>query len=164
MGKLDGQVAFITGAGRGQGRSRAIRLAEDGGSVAYDLATPDDLAETARAVEATGRRILAREADVRDSAALKSAADEGVERFGRLDIALTNAGIFSAAPTFAMSDETWQEMIDIDLTGAFKSLRASVPHVISRGRGGSVVITSSLAALQVNDNPAHPRRPRRAWS
>lgn len=161
MGELDGQVAFITGAGRGQGRSRAIRLAEEGGSVAYDLATPDDLAETARAVEATGRRILAREADVRDSAALKSAADEGVERFGRLDIVLANAGIFSAAPTFAMSDETWQEMIDIDLTGAFKSLRASVPHVIS---GGSVVITSSLAALQVNDNPAHPRRPRRAWS
>ncbi|MGW5382572.1 mycofactocin-coupled SDR family oxidoreductase [Nocardia sp. NPDC003963] len=167
MSRLDGKVAFITGAARGQGRSHAVRLAEEGAdiiavdttakvdTVPYPLATADDLAETARLVEATGRRIVAREADVRDSAALADAVGEGLAKFERLDIVLANAGISSPAPTLEMSDETWQDMIDINLTGVWKSLKASVPHIISGGRGGSVVITSSLAAIYANENTAH---------
>lgn len=167
MGKLDGKVAFITGAARGQGRSHAVRLAAEGAdiiaidttakvdSVPYPLATADDLRETARLVEATGRKIVARDADVRDSSALAEAVDVGVEQFGRLDIVLANAGISSPAPTFEMSDETWQDMIDINLTGGWKSLKASVPHIIAGGRGGAVVITSSLAAIYANENTAH---------
>jgi SDR family mycofactocin-dependent oxidoreductase len=167
MGKLDGKVAFITGAARGQGRSHAAALAREGadiiaidttakvGSVPYPLATADDLAETVRLVETTGRRILARDADVRDSQALARAVEEGVNAFGRLDIVLANAGISTPAPTLEMSDDTWQDMIDINLTGVWKSLKASVPHIIAGGRGGAVVITSSLAAIYANENTAH---------
>ncbi|GAB3680501.1 mycofactocin-coupled SDR family oxidoreductase [Saccharopolyspora tripterygii] len=167
MGKLDGKVAFITGAARGQGRSHAVRLASEGAdiiavdttadvrTVPYPLATAEQLADTARLVEATGRRIIAREADVRDSAALAAAVDDGIQAFGRLDVVVANAGISSPAPTFEMSDETWQDMIDINLTGVWKSLKASVPHVVDGQRGGSVVIISSLAAMHANENTAH---------
>ncbi|MEW2354694.1 mycofactocin-coupled SDR family oxidoreductase [Spirillospora sp. NPDC029432] len=167
MGKLDGRVAFITGAARGQGRSHAVRLAGEGadiiaidttakvGSVPYPLATAGDLAETVRLVQATGRRIVARDADVRDSAALAAAVEAGVAEFGRLDIVLANAGISAPAPTLEMSDQTWQDMIDINLTGVWKSLKASVPHIVAGGRGGAVVITSSLAAIYANENTAH---------
>ncbi|WP_280424168.1 mycofactocin-coupled SDR family oxidoreductase [Nocardia carnea] len=167
MGKLDGKVAFITGAGRGQGRSHAVGFAREGAdiiavdttarvdSVPYPLAGADDLAETARLVEATGRRIVARDADVRDYAALAAVVSEGVSTFGRLDIVVANAGISSPAPTLEMSEETWQDMIDINLTGVWKTLKAAVPHVIDGGRGGSVVITSSLAAVYANPNTAH---------
>ncbi|NKQ54179.1 mycofactocin-coupled SDR family oxidoreductase [Amycolatopsis sp. K13G38] len=167
MGILTGKVAFITGAARGQGRSHAIRLASEGAdiiavdttakveTVPYPLATADDLAETTRLVEATGSRIVSRDADVRDALALTDAVNAGVERFGRLDIVLANAGISSPAPTLEMSEQTWQDMIDINLTGVWKTLKASVPHIIEGGRGGSVVITSSLAAIYANDNTAH---------
>jgi SDR family mycofactocin-dependent oxidoreductase len=167
MGRVDGKVAFVTGAARGQGRSHAVRLAEEGadiiaidttakiGSVPYSLATAEDLAETVRQVEALDRRIVARDADVRDAAAIAAAVEEGVAEFGRLDIVLANAGISSPAPTLEMSDETWQDMIDINLTGVWRSLKASVPHIISGGRGGAVVITSSAAALYAMGNVAH---------
>jgi (+)-trans-carveol dehydrogenase len=167
MGRVEGKVAFITGAARGQGRSHAVRLAEEGAdiiavdttakvdSVPYPLATAEDLAETVRLVEALDRRIVAREADVRDSAALAAAVEEGVAEFGRLDIVLANAGISSPASTLEMSEDTWQDMIDINLTGVWKSLKVSVPHIIAGGRGGAVVITSSLAAIYANANTAH---------
>ena len=167
MRRLEGKVAFITGAARGQGRSHAVRLAEEGAdiiavdtsvqvdSVPYRMATAEDLAETVRLVESLDRRIVAREADVRDSAALASAVKEGVAEFGRLDIAVANAGISSPASTLEMSEETWQDMIDINFTGVWKSLKASVPHIIEGGRGGAVVITSSLAAVYANENVAH---------
>ncbi|WP_280233184.1 mycofactocin-coupled SDR family oxidoreductase [Nocardia cyriacigeorgica] len=167
MGTLDGRVAFITGAARGQGRSHAVRFAQEGAdiiavdttatvdTVPYPLADADDLAETVRLVEATGRRIIARDADVRDYPALEAVIAEGVEAFGRLDIVIANAGISSPAPTLEMSEDTWQNMIDINLTGVWKSLKASVPHIIEGGRGGSVVITSSLAAMYANENVAH---------
>jgi (+)-trans-carveol dehydrogenase len=167
MGRLEGQVAFITGAARGQGRSHAVRLAQEGAdviavdvckqveTVPYPTATPDDLAETVRQVEALDRRIVATEVDVRDLAGLTRAVDDGVAQLGRLDIVLANAGISSPASTLEMDEETWQTMIDVNLTGVWKSIRASVPHIVAGGRGGSVVITSSLAAIYANPNTAH---------
>ncbi len=167
MGRVEGKVAFITGAARGQGRSHALRLAQEGAdiiavdvckqveTVPYPTATPDDLAETVRQVEALDRRIVAAEIDVRDLAGLTKAVEDGVAELGRLDIVLANAGISTPASTLEMDEETWQTMIDINLTGVWKTLRASVPHVVAGGRGGSVVITSSLAALFANPNTAH---------
>lgn len=167
MGRVEGKVAFITGAARGQGRSHAVRLAQEGAdiiavdvckpveTVPYPTATPDDLAETVRQVEALDRRIVAAEVDVRDLAGLTEVVDDGVAELGRLDIVLANAGISTPAPTLEMDEETWQTMIDVNLTGVWKTIRASVPHVVAGGRGGSVVITSSLAALYANPNTAH---------
>jgi SDR family mycofactocin-dependent oxidoreductase len=167
MGKLDGKVAFITGAARGQGRSHALRLAQEGAdiiavdicaqidSVGYPLATPDDLAETVRQVEALDRRIVASQADVRDSSALRQAVDEGVAQLGRLDIVLANAGIASFAPVADLTDEVWDDMIDINLTGVFKTVRASVPHLRAHGQGGAIVITSSTAGIKGMANLAH---------
>lgn len=166
-GRLNDQVAFITGAARGQGRAHAVRLAEEGAdiiavdisepveTIAYDTARAEDLEETVRLVEARGRRILASEADVRDLGALTAAADAGMAEFGRIDIVLANAGVVSTAPTLAMDERVWQTMIDINLTGVWKTLRAAVPHIQAGQRGGAVVITSSLAATIVNANLAH---------
>jgi (+)-trans-carveol dehydrogenase len=167
MARLEGKVAFITGAARGQGRSHAIRLAQEGAdiiavdicrqveTVPYPTATPEDLAETVRQVEALDRRIVATEADVRDLGALTAAVDAGVAELGRLDIVLANAGISTPASTLEMDEETWQTMIDVNLTGVWKTVRAAVPHIVAGGRGGSVVITSSLAAIYANPNTAH---------
>jgi SDR family mycofactocin-dependent oxidoreductase len=167
MGLLDGKVAFITGAARGQGRSHAITLAREGAdiiavdlcqqasTVPYPMATPDDLAETVKEVEALDRRIIAAQADIRDLARLTEVVDQGVAELGRLDIVLANAGISTPAPTLEMDELVWNEMIDINLTGQWKTIRASVPHIIAGGRGGAVVITSSLAAMYTNENTAH---------
>ncbi len=167
MGKLEGKVAFITGAARGQGRSHAVRLAQEGadiiavdlcaqlGSVGYPLATPEDLAETVRQVEALDRRIVATQADVRDSAALGAAVDEGVAQLGRLDIVLANAGIATFAPVEELTDDMWDEMIAVNLTGVFKTVRAAVPHIRAGGRGGAIVLTSSTAGIKGLANLAH---------
>ena len=167
MGKLEGKVAFITGAARGQGRSHAILLAQEGAdiiavdtakqvaTVPYDTATAADLEQTVKDVEALDRRIVASEVDVRDLAALKKAADDGVAALGRLDIVIANAGINSMAPALEMDEEMWQTMIDINLTGVWKTIRAAGPHIVAGGRGGSIVITSSLASISVNENIAH---------
>ncbi|MGK5115025.1 MULTISPECIES: mycofactocin-coupled SDR family oxidoreductase [unclassified Geodermatophilus] len=167
MGRVEGKVAFITGAARGQGRSHAVRLAEEGAdiiavdvckqveTVPYPTATPDDLAETVRQVEALDRRIVAAEVDVRDLAGLTRAVEDGVAQLGRLDIVLANAGISTPASSLEMDEETWSTMIDVNLTGVWKTIRASVPHIVAGGRGGSVVLTSSLAAIYANPNTAH---------
>jgi SDR family mycofactocin-dependent oxidoreductase len=167
MGRVEGKVAFITGAARGQGRSHAVRLAEEGAdiiavdicrqveTVLYPTATAEDLAETVRQVEALDRRIIATEADIRDLGALQAAVDDGVAQLGRLDIVLANAGISTPASSLEMDEETWQTMIDVNLTGQWKTLKATVPHIIAGGRGGSVVITSSLAAIYANAGTAH---------
>ncbi|WGL54116.1 mycofactocin-coupled SDR family oxidoreductase [Nocardioides sp. BP30] len=167
MGQLDGQVAFITGAARGQGRSHAVALAAEGAdiiavdlcaqaeTVPYPMATREDLQQTVKEVEGLGRRIVAREADVRDLAALTSAVEDGVAELGRLDIVIANAGISTPASTLEMSEEVWDEMIEINLTGQWKTVKAAVPHIRQGGRGGSVVITSSLAAIYANPNTAH---------
>lgn len=135
MGKLEGKVAFITGAARGQGRSHAIRLAQEGAdiiavditeqvaTVPYATAGPGDMEQTVKEVEALDRRIIASEADVRDLAALRKAADDGVAALGRLDIVLANAGISTMSPTIEMEEEMWDTMIDINLTGVWKTVR-----------------------------------------
>jgi SDR family mycofactocin-dependent oxidoreductase len=167
-GRVAGKVAFITGAARSQGRSHAIRLAQEGADIiAVDLcqdvpgipypgATEADLAETVKEVEALDRRIVAAKADVRDYAALKSALDEGVAQLGRLDIVSANAGIgTSPHKSWEMDDATWQTMIDINLTGVWHTAKAAIPHLIEGGRGGSIILTSSAAGLMAYENIAH---------
>ncbi len=163
MGVLDGKVALVTGAARGQGRSHARRLAEEGadiiaidacatpGWLSYPLASEADLAQTVKEVEAagTGRRIVARRADVRDLGAVRAALDEGVaELGGRLDIVCANAGIISQpVATWEIDLDQWRELIDVTLTGVFVTVKAAVPHMIAAGNGGSITLTSSGAAL-----------------
>ncbi|MGA2830593.1 MAG: SDR family NAD(P)-dependent oxidoreductase, partial [Streptosporangiaceae bacterium] len=131
-GRVEGKVAFITGAARGQGRSHAVRLAQEGADiiavdvcqqirgVPFPMSTPDDLKETVRLVEEQDRRIVAAQADVRDYAALKAAVDDGVAQLGRLDIVVANAGIGNGGKPLAETDEqTWQDMIDVNLTGVW---------------------------------------------
>ena len=167
MGRLDGKVAFITGAARGQGRSHAVRMAEEGcdliltdvckdvETVDYPGASVDDLQETVRLVQAVGRRVVSAEADVRDLAGLETAVTEGVGELGRLDIVVANAGIASFAPTLDMSEEMWCSMIDINLSGQWRTIKAAVPKIVDGGRGGSVIIISSLAAMLAWENTAH---------
>jgi (+)-trans-carveol dehydrogenase len=167
MGRVQGKVAFITGAARGQGRSHAIRLAEEGADIiAVDLAStmPDvtyrsstmaDLEETVRAVEALDRRIFFAQADVRDYDGLKAALDQGVAELGGLDIVSANAGILSSPYRSADLPETvWQSTIDTNLTGVWHTVKAAIPHLIAR-RGGSVVLTSSAAGLKGYENISH---------
>ncbi|KPM56122.1 3-ketoacyl-ACP reductase [Frankia sp. R43] len=154
MGKLDGKVAFVTGAGRGQGRSHALRLAQEGAdiiaidlceqieSVPYPLATPEDLAHTAKEVEALGRGIVAVKADVRERAQLRAAVDEGLARFGRLDIVVGNAGVCP-----------WDDLTlcggfvdgtDVDLIGVMNTVAVSLPHLKA---GASIILTGSTAGM-----------------
>lgn len=167
MGLLDGKVAFITGAARAQGRSHAVRLAEEGADiiahdicaspakVGYVTATEDDLAQTVREVEALGRRIVARIGDVRDQQSLNNTVADGVAALGRLDIVVANAGISSWGRFWEMSDERWQDMIDINLTGVWRTLRAAAPIMIEQGTGGSMITISSVAGIKSLPGQAH---------
>jgi SDR family mycofactocin-dependent oxidoreductase len=158
-GRVAGKVAFITGAARGQGRSHAIRLAEEGAdiiavdickdydSVGYPMGTADDLAETVKQVEALDRRIIANEADVRDAADLKAALDEGVAQLGRLDIVCANAGICTVQSWDDVTSTVWQDTIDTNLTGVWNTMVAAAPHLIKSG-GGSIICTSSTAGIK----------------
>lgn len=166
MGRLDGKVAFITGAARGQGRSHAIRMAQEGadiiaidlaaqiGTVPYAMATPADLDETVRQVEALDRRIVASIADVRDYEAVKSALDAGVAQLGHLDIVSANAGIESFAPAEQLTDEQFTDMLQVNLMGVWHAAKAAVPHLRAAG-GGSMIFTSSFAGLAPLANNAH---------
>jgi SDR family mycofactocin-dependent oxidoreductase len=167
MGRVEGKVALITGAARGQGRAHAVRLAEEGAdiiavdlmsdvpTVAYPMASHEDMAATVRSVEALDRRIVHRQADVRDLPALLAAVTEGVEILGQLDIVIANAGIASFGPTWELSEGAWQEMIDINLTGAFHTVKAAVPILLEAANGGAIVFTSSTAGLKGMANIAH---------
>jgi SDR family mycofactocin-dependent oxidoreductase len=163
MGSLDGKVAFITGAARGQGRSHAVRLAADGAGIigvdicadiasnGYPMASREELDETVALVEAQGGKMFASVADVRDFAALKAALDAGVEHFGGLDIVCANAGIAAMAFRELTDDEDlqmWSDVIDVNLVGSFHTAKAAIPHLIAGGRGGSIVFTSSTAGLK----------------
>lgn len=159
---MTNKVAFITGAARGQGRSHAVRLAQEGADIiAVDIAEPvpgvapfypgatdADLALTVRLVEATGRRIIARKADVREHAALAAVLKEGVAEFGGLDIVVANAGIFRhGEKVHEIDEDDWDEIIAVNLKGVFQTVKAAIPYLIDQGRGGSIVIISSAAGL-----------------
>jgi SDR family mycofactocin-dependent oxidoreductase len=166
-GLLAGQVAFVTGAARGQGRGHALALAREGASiiavdacapiatVPYPLGTKEDLQETAERIAALGVRVIHGVVDVRDLTGLESFASDAVGELGRLDVVCANAGISTPSPTLTMTEETWQTTMDINLTGVWKTCRATVPHIIAGGRGGAVIITSSSATSMISGNIAH---------
>jgi SDR family mycofactocin-dependent oxidoreductase len=163
VGSLEGKVAFVTGAARGQGRSHAVRLAREGAdiiavdicetfdSMNYPLATAEDLAQTAKDVEALDRRIVARQGDVRDKAALRAVLNAGLAEFGRLDIVVANAGVTAMkSPTPA---QAFIDGVDVDLVGVLNTVGISVPQL---GAGASIIVTGSTAGLMTGliDNPA----------
>lgn len=165
MGKLEGQVAFITGAARGQGRSHAVRLAEEGAdilavdlcrqieSVSYPMPTPEDLEQTVKEVEALGRRIFARQVDVRDAASLQQVFDEGVQALGPASIVLANAGI-GAGGSGVSAEQQWDDVIGVNLTGVWNTGRVAIPSMVERRQGGSIVLTSSTGGLMGVGIPA----------
>jgi len=166
MERVQGKVAFITGAARGQGRSHAVRLAEEGAdiiavdiasqidTVPFAMATKQDLEQTVKEVEALGRRIVATTVDVRNYDALKVALDDGVAQLGRLDIVVANAGIVSFGRVEELTEQSWHDIIDVNLTGVWHTAKAAIPHLRTAG-GGSIIITSSGAGLGPSPNLAH---------
>ncbi|TQF69262.1 NAD(P)-dependent oxidoreductase [Rhodococcus spelaei] len=165
-GRVAGKVALVTGAARGIGRAQALRFAQEGADViAVDLCGPvetvitppsnsEDLAETERLVRGTGRRVEVFEVDVRDRASLAAAVDAGVASLGGLDIACATAGITSSAPALELDEQTWNTMLDVNLTGVWQTCAVSAPHLIARG-GGAMVLTSSIAGLRGLVGVAH---------
>lgn len=168
-GRVEGKVAFITGAARGQGRSHAVRLAEEGADIiAVDVcrrigtnedipaSSPEDLAETVELVKGLNRRIVAAEADVRDHDELKAVVDNGVEQLGGLDVVVANAGIGNGGATLDKTSEAdWDDMIGVNLSGVWKTVKAAVPQLISGGKGGSIILTSSVGGLKAYPHTGH---------
>ncbi|NEM05704.1 mycofactocin-coupled SDR family oxidoreductase [Geodermatophilus normandii] len=168
-GRMQGKVAFITGAARGQGRAHALRLAEEGADIVavdicadidtvtpyYPLATEEELAETVRQVEALDRRIVARKADVRDLDGMQAAFDEGLAEFGHVDTVVANAGIATYGKAWELTAEQWKDMIDVNLTGVFHTAKVAIPSMIEAGRGGSILFTSSIGGLKGIQHVAH---------
>ncbi|WP_138732708.1 mycofactocin-coupled SDR family oxidoreductase [Modestobacter excelsi] len=167
MARLTGKVAFITGAARGQGRAHAVRMAAEGADLIlvdicdkptetdYAAATAEELAETVRQVEALDRRAVWAQADVRDLPALEQLVARGVAELGRLDVVVANAGIVSWGRFWEMTAERWRDMIDINLTGVFNTLRAAAPAMIEAGNGGSIICTSSVAGIKSLPGQSH---------
>jgi (+)-trans-carveol dehydrogenase len=166
-GLLEGKVAFVTGAARGQGRSHAVRLAEEGAaiiaidicsqieSVPYPMSSAADLSVTQSLVEGVGAQIVALEADVRNQSAIDAAVKIGFEAFGRLDVVSANAGIVSFGDILEMDDQTWQDVIDVNLTGVWHTCKATVPYIRKAQNGGSVILTGSAAALKASPGLGH---------
>jgi (+)-trans-carveol dehydrogenase len=165
--RFEGKVAFITGAARGQGRAHALRLASEGAdivaadvcqqvaSVTYPMSTPDDLQETVRLVKSTGRRVVSAVADVRDQTALVDLVARGVAELGSIDIVLANAGISTVGTVLELEDRALQEMLDINLAGVWKTVKAGATPMVAAGNGGAIVITSSFCGLRGNPNVGH---------
>lgn len=167
-GRVEGKVAFITGAARGQGRSHAVRLAQEGADILavdlcgpvgtvdkYDPATAEDLAQTVKEVERLDRRIVARQADVRDADGIAAALRDGIGELGRLDVVVANAGIASYGPAWELSEATWQDMLDINLTGVWHTAKAAIPHLLDAEHGGSLIFISSIGGLKGIMHVAH---------
>jgi SDR family mycofactocin-dependent oxidoreductase len=165
-GRVEGKVAFITGAACGQGRAHALTLAREGANIVavdivdqirtvpYEMAVPEDLAETVRQVEALDCRALPIQADVRSGEQLAAAVDQALAEFGKIDILLANAGIMSLAPLHELTNAVWQDMIDVNLTGVWQSLKAVIPVMMTQ-KSGSVVLTSSINGLEGAVDFAH---------
>ncbi len=161
MGTMTGKVAFITGAARGMGRAHAVKLASEGADIIaidvcaefdstdYPGSTPADLAETVKLVEGQGRRILAGQADVRDPDAVDAAVAEGVEEFGRLDVVIANAGIIRVSDT-DQRRQTFRDVVEVNLIGAWNTVDAAIPALIAGGRGGSIVLASSTQGIRAS--------------
>ncbi|HET9874231.1 MAG TPA: mycofactocin-coupled SDR family oxidoreductase [Mycobacterium sp.] len=167
-GRLTDKVAFITGAARGQGRAHAVRMASEGADiiavdvagklpdcVPYHPATPEDLAETVRLVEATGRRILSSIVDTRDYDGLCAAVDDGVAALGRLDIIVANAGISAPQAWNGITPESFRDVMDINVTGTWNTVMAGAQKIIDGGRGGSIILISSAAGIKVQPFMVH---------
>lgn len=167
-GRLSGKVALITGAARGQGRAHAVRMANEGADVIavdlagplpagvrYDSATPADLAETVRLVEAVEGRIVSAAVDTRDLDALRAAVDNGVSEFGRLDIIVANAGICIPAPWNKITPESFRDVIDVNVTGTWNTVMAGAQHIIDGNRGGSIILISSYAGAKIQPFMVH---------
>ena len=167
-GKLEGRVAFITGAARGQGRAHAVRMANEGADiiavdiadklpdgVVYPPATAEDLSETVRLVEATNHRILAFTVDTRDYDALREAVDDGVAQLGRLDIIVANAGIAIPQAWNDITPESFRDVLDINVTGTWNTVMAGADKIIEGGRGGSIILISSAAGLKMQPFMVH---------
>lgn len=167
-GRLDDKVAFITGAARGQGRAHAVRMATEGAdiiavdiagplpeAVPYDSATPDDLAETARLVEKTGRRIVTAQVDTRDLDGLRAAVEQGVTELGRLDIIVANAGICIPEAWDAITPDSFRDVIDVNVIGTWNTVTAGAQQIIDGGRGGSIILISSAAGIKMQPFMIH---------
>lgn len=159
--RVEGKVAFVTGAARGQGRSHAVRLAEEGADIImcdicgdiegipYPMGSEDELNETVRMIEALDRRVVARKADVRDVEALRSVVTAGIAELGKLDIVVANAGLVDQGPlTWDVSDESYQSQTDVLLKGVWNTYRATVPQLIEQGNGGSIIATGSMVSIK----------------
>jgi (+)-trans-carveol dehydrogenase len=158
--RFEDKVVFISGAARGQGREHAIRFAKEGARIIgfdvcadqpttpYPLATEEDLAETVRRVESAGGAMHAEVADVRDLNRLREVLKGGMDKYGRIDVILANAGTYSPGPVQWLTSEAWDETISINLTGVFNTVRAGVNRMIQQNEGGAIVITSSTAGLR----------------
>ncbi|MYR08722.1 mycofactocin-coupled SDR family oxidoreductase [Gordonia sp. SID5947] len=161
MGQFDGKVVYITGIARGQGRNHALRFAREGAAIigldiagpvadhaTYPSATADDFAETIRLVEEAGGKILARQGDTRDLAFQQELVADGVEQFGRLDHVIANAGILTWGAVWELSEEQFTDVVDVNLVGTWKTLKATIPAMLEAGNGGSIVVISSVAGLK----------------
>lgn len=167
MFSVEGKVALVTGAGRGQGRAHATTLASRGAdivafdvprtgvSTAYSLATASELEETAAQVRASGQRIVTAEGDVRSQADLDAAVAVGLEAFGHIDICIANAGIWTGGSAWELTEDQWNEVVDINLTGAWRTAKAVIPHMIERAQGGCLILLSSTNGLEAGGRNAH---------
>jgi SDR family mycofactocin-dependent oxidoreductase len=166
MGRMDGKVALVTGAGRGQGRSHAVTLAREGADILaldcpapnsvlpYETATPADLAETVSQVEALDRRIIAVEGDVRNQADLDGLVASGIGEFGKIDVCVANAGVASMSPFWEMSEAEWDGTVDVNLNGVWRTVKAVTPHMIER-EAGSIILISSVSGVEGAPEIAH---------
>lgn len=166
VGLLDGQVALITGAARGQGRAHALASAREGAdvvlfdiaadldSIPYELASPEELDQTVKEVQELGRQVISVVGDVRSQADLDGAVAQGIEQLGKIDILIANAGVWSRTPFWEMSEQMWQLVVDINLSGMWRSAKAVAPHMIDRGCG-SIVIISSINGFEPGSSHAH---------
>ncbi|HEY9415257.1 MAG TPA: mycofactocin-coupled SDR family oxidoreductase [Pseudonocardia sp.] len=165
MGRMDGKVALVTGAGRGQGRSHAVRLAQEGAEILaidvpaegvspYPLASQEDLDETVRQVEALDRRIVAVAGDVRKQGDLDALVEQGIAEFGQIDCVVANAAVWSTGPFWEIPDEQWREVLDVNILGVMHTLRAVTPHMMERG-AGSMIVIASVNGKEGGANYAH---------